>query len=130
MVANSNSTPGSSQQGFKNITPQVEIEARRSPRIRSRNEGFKHSSYDNRNCLACAATPPTLPTKTMKNIGSDFCRISSDVLIDDSLNNKGRSKQAIGSQKFTRKIISSKKDKAKEKIEDAEIQEPLKKLKN
>nr|TKV99389.1 hypothetical protein SEVIR_8G040100v2 [Setaria viridis] len=126
MVANSSS----SQQGSKNITPQVEIEVRRSPRIRNRNEGFKHSSYDNRNCLACVATPPTLPTKTMKNIGSDFCRISSDVLTDDNLNNKGRSKQEIGSQKFTRKIISSKKEKAKKKIEDAEIQEPLKKPKN
>lgn len=62
-MGRSSSTPGSSQDKPKSTTPHIETEARRSPRIRSCNEGFKHSSCANRNRLACAATPLPYPPK-------------------------------------------------------------------
>nr|TKW36941.1 hypothetical protein SEVIR_1G015000v2 [Setaria viridis] len=112
----------------KGLTSQVETEARRSPWIRSRNEGFKHNSCVNRNCLACATTPPVIPIRDIKKIEDGFCKINAEALSEDTLSNKTSNKQAIGSHRTSRKVISSKREKGKEKIDEIESQESRKKI--
>lgn len=73
--------------------------------------------------------PPTISTKTIKKIGSDLCKFSNEALSDNTLTSKGKGKEVIGSPKLTRKVISSKKEKAKGKMEEAESQELIKKPK-
>nr|TKW37264.1 hypothetical protein SEVIR_1G036261v2 [Setaria viridis] len=68
------------QKKKKSSTPHVETKARRSPRIRSRNDGFKHSSCAAKNCLACVAIPLTLPNTTLKRIEADYCKLYRDQL--------------------------------------------------
>lgn len=110
--------------------PMVETEAKRSPRIRSQNNGFKHSNCLNRNCLACAAIPPTIPSKMLKRIGDDFCKLNPALFSEDALKSKHQEHQAIGTKKPARKIISSKRQKDKGKMEAQDSPWASKKTKN
>lgn len=114
---------GSSQQKKKTrILPlQVDTEARRSPRIRTRNNGFKHKGCPSRNCLACAAMPPTLSNKVMVKVGTNFCKMNVDNVSEDSLKGRSQEQQPIGSRRSSRKVISSKSQKGKEKIFDSGV---------
>lgn len=100
---------------------QVETEARRSPRIRTRNNGFKHKGCPSRNCLACAAMPPTLSNKVMVKMGTNFCKMNVDNVSEDSLKGRSQEQQPIGSRRSSRKVISSKSQKGKEKIFDSGV---------
>jgi hypothetical protein len=61
--------------------PLVESEVRRSPRIVELNAGYKqHSSYSDRNCLSCSASPPVTKHKIVKNLASSFCKINEEKL--------------------------------------------------
>lgn len=74
--------------------PMIETEARRSPRLREKKSGFKHQTCLSKNCLACAATPPTIPSALIKSISSDLCKINSDMA-----DKQGSSKSLIGAKK-------------------------------
>ncbi|RCV36953.1 hypothetical protein SETIT_8G023400v2 [Setaria italica] len=50
-------------------------------------------------------------------------------LSEDALCNKGKNKQVIGSHKTSRKVINSKREKSKEKIDEIESEESRKKIK-
>nr|TKW30254.1 hypothetical protein SEVIR_2G023200v2 [Setaria viridis] len=100
---------------IKMSTPLVETRARRSPRIRSRNAGFKHTSCNSRNCLACAAVPPTT-TKAMVAIGEDFCKISKEKLSEATLRTKPPTANLIGDKRGA----SSKRQKGNESIKEVE----------
>ncbi|XP_012698983.1 uncharacterized protein LOC105913708 [Setaria italica] len=104
------------QRKIKMSTPLVETRARRSPRIRSRNAGFKHTSCNSRNCLACAAVPPTLTTKAMVAIGEDFCKISKEKLSEATLRTKPPTANLIGDKRGA----SSKRQKGNESIKEVE----------
>jgi hypothetical protein len=98
----------------KAIIPHVETEARRSPRIRARNNGFKHNSCSGKNCLACACLPPTLSKQVIRSIGEDFCKISARKLSDEELVGKKRGKQAIGERKTSKADHKSKNQEGKD----------------
>jgi hypothetical protein len=112
----------------------VETEARRSPRIRSKNGGFKHISCPSKNCLACAATPPSLAPSVLSRLGKDLCKISEDNLSLDSLSSKGKGKSVIGGKRGSKGNLPSKADKGPGSCsgsgaEVPEDQEAIKKLK-
>lgn len=114
--------------------PIVETEARRSPRIRSKNGGFKHISCPSKNCLACAATPPSLAPSVLSRLGKDLCKISEDNLSLDSLSSKGKGKSVIGGKRGSKGNLPSKADKGPGSCsgsgaEVPEDQEAIKKLK-
>jgi hypothetical protein len=69
----------------KSVGPLVETEARRSPRLCSRNLGFKQSSCTSKNCLACCAVPPSIPKKLMKTVGEDLCKIKPGKIEEEDL---------------------------------------------
>nr|TKV94037.1 hypothetical protein SEVIR_9G248400v2 [Setaria viridis] len=100
-------------------TPLVETEARRSPRIRTRNAGFKHSSCTSRNCLACAAVPSSLPTKTLVALGEDFCKVSKGTLSDENLRRKTVKINVIGDKRGTRSK-KNKNDEMSQELEEGE----------
>nr|TKW28031.1 hypothetical protein SEVIR_3G297000v2 [Setaria viridis] len=104
------------QKKTKVSAPLVETEARRSPRIRTRNAGFKHSSCTSRNCLACAAVPPSLPTKTLVALGEDFYKVSKGTLSNEKLRRKIVKVKVIGDKEGT----GSKKNKKDEMSQDLE----------
>jgi hypothetical protein len=79
--------------------PLVETEARRSPRLRNRNLGFKQSLCSSKNCLACNALPPSIPKKLMKTMGEDLCKIKPGKFEEEDLLVRKRGKQPIGSRK-------------------------------
>jgi hypothetical protein len=51
--------------------PLVEFSARRSPRLKSKNKGFKPKICFDRNCLACAE-PPRLKKSVIQNLYNKF----------------------------------------------------------
>jgi hypothetical protein len=103
--------------------PLVETKARRSPRLRSRNSGFKQSSCSSKNCLACCAIPPSIPKKLMKTVGEDLCKIKPGKIEEEDLFVRKRGKQPIGSRKPKR---SSGKEQEEEE-EGPEVQDHSKK---
>lgn len=88
---------------------------RKSLRIRDRNDGFKHNSCANKNCLACAALPPTLPISALKNIGEKIYKIEPDKLFDEALSAKSSNKKAIGGKKTPKKATAATKELEKSK---------------
>jgi hypothetical protein len=114
--------------------PTVETEARRSPRIRSKNGGFRHISCPSKNCLACAATPPSLAPNVLSRLGKDLCKISEENLSLDSLSSKGKGKSVIGGKRGSKGSLQSKVDKgtgscSSSGAEVPEDQEAIKKFK-
>jgi hypothetical protein len=113
------------QQVIKTLTlsPVVETETRRSPRIRSRNRGFKHNSCPSKNCLACVALPPSMTKTMLKTLGEEYCKVKAGKLHEEDLSTKKKSKQAIGGHK-TKKVAERRKAQY-----ETEGQDPAKKFK-
>jgi hypothetical protein len=107
----------------KGLAPLVETEARRSPRIRSHNFGFKHNSCAVKNCLACAAVPPTLSKAAMKTVGEEVCKIKAGKMEDEELLGMKRGKSAIGDQRKKKPVEKN------NNSEGSEGQDPVKKAK-
>ncbi|KAG2620746.1 hypothetical protein PVAP13_3NG201626 [Panicum virgatum] len=133
--ANLQSLPPSSPRKISSLatnTPEVETLVRRSRRIRDRNVCFKHMSCADKNCLACEATPPTIPNNFIKDIEEKVCKIPSDKLSDIALSAKSSSKKAIGDMKTPKKDVGQKTDAEKNRKKKAldEDNEAKKKNKN
>lgn len=60
----------------KDKVPLVETEVRRSCRLQALNKGFKKAVCSDRNCMACNAIPPPLPSKVIKNLSYSFCKVN------------------------------------------------------
>jgi hypothetical protein len=102
------------------VSPVVETEARRSPRIRNHNGGFKHNSCPSKNCLACLAVPPSLSRSMMKSVGESHCKVKAGKLQVQELSVKKKGKQAIGGHKAKKGAEKGK------SLEEADGQEPAK----
>jgi hypothetical protein len=76
--------------------PLVASEVRQSERIKSNNEGFKPKSCFSKNCFCCSTEAPTLSTKVIRSLGTDFCKISAQLPSDDSLKRKSVLKKSVG----------------------------------
>jgi hypothetical protein len=104
------------------INPLVETAFRRSPRIKEKNGGFKHSSCAAKGCLACSSVPPAVSLKMIKSVGEKVRLIPSDKLSDKALKSKPKSFKAIGDKSTTSKGTKNKKLKKraqdKQKSED------------
>nr|TKW02809.1 hypothetical protein SEVIR_7G037500v2 [Setaria viridis] len=111
--------------GRSSKTPIVETEARRSPRLKAKNGGFKNQGRPSKNCLACASTPPTLSLDLIQTMGSDLCKINTETLEVMTKPNPSRTKHAIGN----RKVVSTKKERAKEKKEEQDAKGTFKRSK-
>ena len=55
--------------------PLVEIEVRRSDRIKKDNNGYRRKSCDATSCLPCNAIPPIVHNKVVKNLTKSFCKV-------------------------------------------------------
>ena len=73
-------------------TPVVEIEVRRSDRIKKDNAGYKRNSYSNNKCLPCNAAPPIIQKSVVKNLTASFCKVAEREL-EDKLAKKPRRRQ-------------------------------------
>jgi len=72
----------------KGKAPLSEADVKRSMRLKLINKGFKSSptSCKDKNCLGCAATPPTISPKVIRNLGASFCGINPIDLTPVKLN--------------------------------------------
>lgn len=66
----------------------VEIEVRRSPKLKDSAKGFKISGCTNKKCLACGTTPPIPKKESIKKIASEFCDLDENELTDELLQMK------------------------------------------
>jgi hypothetical protein len=65
----------------------VEMEVRRSARLREEARGFKNCSRTGKKCSCCARiSPPSISHKIIKKIGEEFCKVAPTSLNFDSLN--------------------------------------------
>ncbi|KAL6641569.1 hypothetical protein ACP70R_019750 [Stipagrostis hirtigluma subsp. patula] len=96
--------------------PLVETEVRRSLRISNLSKGFKKSSCSDKNCVACSIDPPTLSSKTIRNLGEEFCKVTPGVITDASLSVKKKVKKAAVSKVKAGKGNHTKKDDPNEDI--------------
>jgi hypothetical protein len=92
--------------------PLVETEVRRSPRIKTRNGGFKISSCSSRGCLACSACPPGLSINMTKAIGEDACKVATGTFSDTSLLTKNNIDKVVRGGKSIRKASDAKNEAA------------------
>ena len=72
----------------KSATPIVDSVVRRSNRVKANSQGFKSSC--NKNCLACSAGIPTIPSVALRKIGVELCDMKEDQLDEITLMGKGK----------------------------------------
>jgi hypothetical protein len=101
--------------------PPVSSEVRRTERIKSNNRGYKPKSCLSKNCFCCSTEGPTLSTKFITNLGSDFYKILVTKLSEDGLKKKNIPKKPAGTR--------SKQEKSKDKNQVKNDNAPNKKLK-
>jgi hypothetical protein len=65
--------------------PLVVTDVRRSDRLKGKTHGFKAETCISKNCLCCSAVPPTLSSKIIRSLGSEFYKIPPRVLSEDAL---------------------------------------------
>jgi hypothetical protein len=87
----------------------VETTFRRSPRLKSRFGGFKQEHCSSRNCLACAAHPPSLSTESIRSIAGSICKVPEEKLTDKALKSKPKAFKAIGEKQSEKKTKKKKK---------------------
>jgi hypothetical protein len=90
-------------------TPLVETEVRRSPRIKTRNGGYKSSTCNSKACLACSATPSGLSMKLIKAIGEYVCKVAPGTISESSLLAKNVKVKIVGCTNVIKKTSVSKK---------------------
>lgn len=85
------------------IYPVVETEVRRSLRFQGKNKGFRSATCLDKHCLGCSAEPPLFSHKIIRNLGESFCKVSTGILSEDSINRKRKNKQPIGRKSVPKK---------------------------
>lgn len=83
-----------SNEGSKKNEVLVENQVRRSPRLLIKRNGFKGGTCNDKNCLGCNASPPTLSSCSIRKLGSSLCDLQATDLTDEALNSKKLKKQA------------------------------------
>lgn len=87
----------------------VEIEVRRSNRLKVMNQGCKTNSYSKVNYLGCSnKPPPIIPASVIRILGAELCQIDPKLLTDENLSKK-RVVGPIGSKKKETKEKGNKK---------------------
>jgi hypothetical protein len=68
----------------------------RSARLREKARGFKSCYGIRKNCSCCARpSPPSIPYKIIKKLGTEFCKVDPSKLCPDALNRSRSSSSAI-----------------------------------
>lgn len=80
-------------------TPMVDSALRRSSRLREVSRGFKANSCSSKKCLACCPDPPTISIKTLQFLGSEFCKLNLEDVIEEALLKKRRHTSHIAAKK-------------------------------
>jgi hypothetical protein len=66
--------------------PLVVTNVRRSIKLEGKQKGFKCDvGHLERDCFCCAVDPPSLSGKTIRSLGSDFCKISDSKMTEAAL---------------------------------------------
>jgi hypothetical protein len=76
----------------------VSSEVRRSERLKKQNIGFEGKACKERNYLCCDIEPPTISSKTIRNLSRDFCKMPTRLVCDEALKRKGKGKDAAPSK--------------------------------
>lgn len=106
-----------SKKSKKRLTPVVENQVRRSERVRLANDGYK-SDCTKRNCRSC--NPPTLTTKIIRNLGTQFCSMEEEELQEKKLLNGDTAREPVAKKKAKTR---ENKNKGKKEAEAKMIQE-------
>lgn len=80
--------------------PVVESEVRRSPRLKIMYNGSKPSICFDKKWLACSPSPPTLSSKLIRNLGTQFCEMNPE-LLEDAVLKKEKKSQPVSKKKVT-----------------------------
>ncbi|KAG0526081.1 hypothetical protein BDA96_06G114400 [Sorghum bicolor] len=90
-----NSGTSSAEPGISSVSKKikskkvlVEMEVRRSPRIKTLNKGFKKSTCPDKFCVGCSSKPPHLTSKAIRELSSSMCDIDAALVTDAALNKK------------------------------------------
>ncbi|CAO2189273.1 unnamed protein product [Urochloa humidicola] len=86
-----------------------EEDLRRSKRKAIQRKGFRTSACKDADCIGCTIKPPTMPASVVKNLGTTFCKIDAERLMNEALTSK---KQAAppGGKKLLKKKSSKPSD--------------------
>lgn len=95
-IATAKSTPR--KRGNQRDPPISDKEVRRSERFKHKNKGFKSSTCSDRRCISRSPSPPILSTKLIQNLGTQFCKMDPEDLIEEALTKK-RKATVIGKKK-------------------------------
>lgn len=84
----------------------VETEVRRSCRLQKIPKGFKKAVCRDKECLACHAAPPLIPTKVIKSLNTSFCKVSDKDTTEEMLSKRAKKNKggniAMDSSKATK----------------------------
>lgn len=69
-----------------------EADLRRSNRLKKIHK--RSTACKDKNCVGCSATPPSISTSVIRNLGASFCNINPDELTEERLNRPAQSKVA------------------------------------
>ncbi|CAN6362888.1 unnamed protein product [Urochloa humidicola] len=90
-----------------------------SYRKEAQNIGYKNPTCQDRKCLACEATPPTISPSIIKNLGADFCKMDAAKLTETTMLKKKKPSAPVGKNLILKKKPKDSdeddKDKAKKK---------------
>jgi hypothetical protein len=91
----------------------VDSDLRRSKRLKDSRASFKPGSCSKRNCLMCQYKfdgPPTLSSKVIRSLGSKFCKMTEDDLLEKNLKKRKTSSRSVNSSHSEDKKGNDKKD--------------------
>jgi hypothetical protein len=81
----------------KRATPIVDSQVRRSDRLKQGTNGFKTQGCSNWKCTTC--NPPTLSSKVIRNLGTQFCSLEQEELAEEELLKRQGPKNPVSKKK-------------------------------
>lgn len=97
------------------LKPLVEIEVKRSQRLRSQNNGYKAQACTGRNCIYYSSEAPTISKSVIKNLGEAFCKIDPKDLSEENLTQRSKRQTTIKKASSSKPNLSSNDNSVKKK---------------
>ena len=83
--------------------------------MKIRNNGFKNSICNKKNCLGCSQSPPIISTEILKKLGTEICQIDPSELTEEKLQQQKKKLDVVG-----KKLSKDAKEKSKKPNEENE----------
>ena len=82
--------------------------------MKIRNNGFKNSICNKKNCLCCSQSPPIISIDILKKLGTEICQIDTSELTEEKMQQK-KKLDVVG-----KKLSKDAKEKSKKPNEENE----------